>query len=55
MYKTGTEFAGKGLYGVFEDSDSNDPRKIRQVLYGDGQERVKNLKTLDIICGLWRG
>ncbi len=29
------------VYGVFEDADSSDLSKGKQVLYGDGQERVK--------------
>ncbi len=42
--------SGKGLSGLFEDTDTNDLRKARQVLYGDGQERVKGTVRQHGIC-----
>ncbi len=43
----------KDLYEVLEDSDSNDRRKIRQVLNGDGQERVKVVKIEKFILCIY--
>jgi hypothetical protein len=37
------------MYRVLEDSDFNDPCKILQVLYDDGQERVNLGKAITVI------
>ncbi len=43
----------KGLYRVFEDPDSSDLWKIKQVIHSNGQNRVNILVILLLLCFLY--